>query len=197
MFDNRYEKAWGIIFRDLIFGTLFMLAFMIIIVFPWISQKKQSSEEQIRIGDLHIELVWESKNNVDLDLIARGPDGETVFFRHGEGNILNLVRDDRGTLNDDTGFNFEHIISRSIPDGEYLVNVIVYSLAEGELPVEAKIVVTQKNQSLKLNASKILDEVKKEVSVLKFVVIDGKIVDHDDMPMQEELMPEMDFGDAP
>ena len=196
MFDNRYEKAWGIIFRDLIFGTLFMLAFMIIIVFPWISQKKQSSEEQIRIGDLHIELVWESKSNVDLDLIARGPDGETVFFRHGEGNILNLVRDDRGILNDDTGFNFEHIISRSIPDGEYLVNVIVYSLAEGELPVEAKIVVTQKDQSLKLNASKILDEVKKEVSVLKFVVIDGKIVDHDDMPMQEELMPEMDFGDT-
>ena len=26
---------------------------------------------------------------------------------------------------------------------------------------------------------------------------DGKIVDHDNMPMQEELMPEMDFGDAP
>lgn len=196
MFDNRAEKAWGIIFRDLIFGTLFMLMFMIMVVFPWINPTKQQSDEQIRIGDLQIEMVWDAGNNVDFDLIARGPDGETVFFRHAEGKVLNLVRDDRGKLNDETGFNFEHIISRSTPDGEYTINVMVYSLSEGELPAEAKVIVTQKDQSLKINASRILDEVKKEITILKITVINGKIVEHDDMPFQEELIPEMEFGDA-
>src|SRR5690606_3115894 len=91
------------------------------------------------------ELIWPSTNNVDVDLMILDPNEEVTFFRNSATRAFNLVRDDRGLLNDTTGLNFEHAFSRAMPDGWYVINAYVYAMNDGTLPVDVQLVVSMRD----------------------------------------------------
>src|SRR5690606_24254871 len=75
----------------------------------------------------------------------QGPrDNRPVGYSNRAGRTFNLLRDDLGTVNDDTGLNFENAYSRGSPPGEYVVNVHMYANKENppSWPVPVRVVVS-------------------------------------------------------
>jgi|GEM_PF-2484465 len=194
-------SAANVVFRDIIFNCLlvFLLVTAILIahVHP-VPEEETGAIEQP--GQMYVELVWPSANNVDVDLMIKDPNDEVTFFRNSATRAFNLVRDDRGSLNDTTGVNFEHAFSRALPDGWYVINAYIYALGEGTLPVDVQLVVSIKDFEVvngpsekALSQSFTLDGVQQETTLVRFLVVDGKIDPTSISQYQEDIMPELEF----
>lgn len=194
-------SAANVVFRDIVFNCLlvFLLITSILVAHVNPIPEEQSGELE-QIGQMYVELVWPSTNNVDVDLMIKDPNDEVTFFRNAATRTFNLVRDDRGLLNDSTGVNFEHAFSRSMPDGWYVINAYIYALNDGALPVEVQLVVSLKDFKTVAGISEkaigdayVLDAVQKEQTLVRFLVVDGKIDETSISHFQQDIMPALEF----
>jgi len=191
----------NVVFRDIIFNCL--LVFLLLTSLLMAHVNLPTAEEAGAInqpGQMYIELIWPSDNDVDVDLMVKDPNGEVTFFRNSATRAFNLVRDDRGLLNDDTGVNFEHAFSRSLPDGWYIINAYVYALNEGQLPVDVNLVVNIMDFDMvdgpseeALTETHTLDAIQKEITLARFLVIDGKVDTSSISHYHEDIMPKLEF----
>lgn len=199
--SDKFVRNLSISFRDVLFGALTAFKITLFLLLPFINEPAKNHDGDIKqTGQMFIELVWDQKNNVDVDLLVKDPNGEVVFFRNPTTINFSLVRDDRGTVMDSTGMNFEHVISRNLPDGIYVVNAYVYSLAEGSLPVDVSLVITTKNlnttdtPSVAVNRKKRIIALREEVTIARFIVINGKIKEDTITDYNQEILPILKFG---
>lgn len=95
-------------------------------------------------GNVIVELYWPDESTADVDLWVQAPGDVPVGYSNKGGRIFNLLRDDLGANNDISKRNMEISYSRGIPNGEYIINVHLFSRLRGELPLPVRIVISVK-----------------------------------------------------
>lgn len=201
MFKKENSAAVGLVFRDLIFITLFVFVTIVFMLLPYVNPVGEDNKYDIeQPGQMMIELIWPPNNPVDVDLLVRDPFGEVVFFRNQTTRVFSLLRDDRGELNDHTGLNFEQVFSRMLPDGEYTVNAIVYSPGSGELPVDVYLNVSLRDfnsfsnrSEVVIQHSDVIRSLREEITLVRFLVIDGNILSGSISHYNENIIPPLQF----
>lgn len=85
------------------------------------------------LGNMVVTATWQE--NVDVDLWMLGP-GEVhaVGYSAKSGAHLDLLRDDLGELQP-LPMHYENAVTRGLTPGEYTVNLHLYNLRGGKLPV--------------------------------------------------------------
>lgn len=172
-------------------AALWFMAFMLIAMLAVSPKKKEEAkkEEVKSAGDMMIEIHWQDKLDIDIDLWAKSPDDERpVGYSNRAGKTFNLLRDDLGKKNDSTDRNFEMLYARGLPAGEYIVNVHYFLSHERdqtpeEMPVD--IIISTKvtgtfdgpdHMEQVIVRKVVLRELGEEITVVRFVVKeDGKL----------------------
>ncbi len=136
----------GTTFRDVIFILMITFIILFLIAVMHINPIAKPKEEQITPpGNVIVNIFWEDGLNIDVDLWVLGPeDDRPVGYSNRAGGTFNLLRDDLGSTNDITERNFENAYTRGLPEGEYIINVHMFSNKEKEKnwPVNVEVVVT-------------------------------------------------------
>jgi len=177
----------GTIFRDVIFLMMITFVILFLIAVLHINPVAEPKEEEMSPpGNIVVNIFWEDEINVDVDLWVKGPkDIKPVGYSNRAGRTFNLLRDDLGTTNDDTEMNFENVYSRGIPDGEYIINVHMYSNKQRPQvwPVTVKIIVTLMNPENSKNAKTEifigdvnLSKHSEEITAVRFKIKNKKVV---------------------
>ena len=109
------------------------------------AQSAESAGEQ-RPGNVMVEARWRDGLAADVDLWVVAPGDKPVGYSNTNGDVFNLLRDDRGMDFDATNINYEVAYSRGMPPGEYIANVHLYESILEEFPVEVTIVASVKSQ---------------------------------------------------
>lgn len=160
------------------FMLLALLGFvaMVVIMLPYIAIPKTKSAPPPQ-GNLVVEIHWDDKKDVDVDLWLLAQDNHPVSYLESNGKIWNLLRDDLGFRLDESGENMEIAYSRGIPDGEYIINLHLFNVHDKSTPIEVKVVV-----SLKFSKEKRLRQifvttvtllrVNEEITVVRFTMKD-------------------------
>lgn len=122
-------------FLDLLFNTL--LCFAALFVISFVLMNPVSNDGTIDVyADFLITVSWPEDMTDDIDVYIQDPMGEIVYFGNKEGSLMHLDRDDLGGRNDlvETDFgtieyaeNREIVTIRKVIQGEYIVNLHVYS----------------------------------------------------------------------
>lgn len=201
MFRKDNSHTTGLVFRDIVFLALFAILLALIYILPHVNPVGDDERFDLeQPGQMMIELIWPPDNPVDVDLLVKDPYGEVVFFRNQTTSVFSLVRDDRGTLNDHTGLNFEHVFSRMLPDGVYTVNAIAYALGTGKLPVDVHVNVSLRDFDSFSNRSEtviqhsdVIRNLREEITLVRFIVVDGKILNGSISHYNESIMPVLEF----
>jgi hypothetical protein len=161
-----------------------------------------------------IKLSWDNANTSDVDLWVRDPAGNIAFFREKEVGLMHLDRDDLGKKNDtiimpngkniDFPYNEELLILRGIMEGEYIVNVHLFSMNTTPPPTKATIRIEKLNPFHRVVFEKTvtLEYIHHEITVTRFTMRkDGWIMEYTDLPMMliddtnAQLQPRnFDFG---
>lgn len=175
------------IFRDVIFLMMITFVVLFIIAMMHINPVANPNEKVTDPpGNVVVNIFWEDGKNIDVDLWTKGPkDLSPVGYSNRAGRTFNLLRDDLGSINDDTHMNFENGYSRGIPDGEYIINVHMFSNKEtpAKYPVAVRVVVSMVDPS---NEKSIMNEVytgtvmlkrhSHEITVVRFRTENKKLV---------------------
>ena len=175
------DDASGTLLKDfsLAIAAIFIC---LVILLPFINPPKKDEAQEIKAaGNIIIETIWDKETFHDVDTWVLGPDGIKVGYNNKSSPIFNLLRDDTGKSNDVTGLNYENTYSRGIPDGWYLVNLHMYAMHAGEVPVIVRVVLSIKEEPnssvLQFYAADIkIYEGREEITVLRFRVKDKKII---------------------
>lgn len=122
------EDGVSIAFRDLLMGTLGLCMALIMVLTLWINDPSAKTESQIAApGQLIVSVFWpEGPTDVDIWLSSPG-DSEPVGYSRKSGKVWNLLRDDRGTIDDMLPSNYENAYSRGLPAGDYSANLFCFS----------------------------------------------------------------------
>jgi hypothetical protein len=144
-FDAEEQDDSDVVFRDVI--TLALLGFvsLVIIMLPHINPAKPKQEDSKAAqapGNVIVEVRWDDKIDADVDLWVQAPGDVPVGYSNLGGQVFNLLRDDIGFRNDASNLNYENAFSRSIPAGEYAVNLHMYFNRANVWPVKAKVLVS-------------------------------------------------------
>lgn len=185
-FQSRISRATKTVLGDVVFNLLMIFAFLFIVLPHNPKMNEHETLEAKAAGDMMIEIHWPDKIDVDIDLWAKSPDDDRpVGYSNRSGKTLNLLRDDLGNMNDNTDRNYEIMIARGLPDGEYAVNLSYYQNRERagmEIPVDVTISAMGKSgeQSpaimkpiiARTATLRILGE---EITVVRFTLRDGEL----------------------
>src|SRR5690606_321998 len=128
------RDSWQITFLDI-------LLILVVVLLPLVTPP--TAAEQLRPpGSLVVETIWPPECHTDVDLWVQGPVGRAVGYSNQSDMLFNLLRDDLGHQGDLSDLNYENAYTRGLPDGEYIVNLHLYTHRGGcELAVDRKSVV--------------------------------------------------------
>ena len=142
---NRRPQLFGkTLFVDLMMGTLVVVTALLIASNAAEKAKKTKTEQQAGLrteGKYAIIMSWPNKSPDDVDLYVRDPAGNIAYFNARDLGLMHLDHDDQGTVSDKTQssngtvsieLNEERVILRGVIQGEYTVNVHMYSKQGGE-----------------------------------------------------------------
>ena len=163
-----------IVFRDVILLALTGFISMVILLLPFVNPPTEEESSSNPPGNVIVELFWDNKRDVDIDLWVRAPDDIPVGYSNKGGLFFNLLRDDLGIYKDNSPINYEVSYSRGISKGIYIANVHLYREDKAPFkPIVAELLISvvdpdsnKRKQILK--TSKILEEVGKEITVFQF-----------------------------
>ena len=163
-----------VVFRDVILLALTGFISMVILLIPFVNPPTEEESTSIPPGNVIVELFWDDKRDVDIDLWVQAPDDIPVGYSNKGGLFFNLLRDDLGIYKDNSPVNYEVSYSRGISDGVYIANVHLYREDKVPFkPIIAELLVSvvdpdsnKRNQILK--TSKKLEEIGKEITVFQF-----------------------------
>ena len=138
--DIMENQQTDIIFRDVTLLALSGFISVVILLLPWLNFKSKDLVTKEPVGSVIFELFWSDKIDADLDLWVSGPNDHSVGYAQPAGQVFNLLRDDRGLINDHTPINYEISFTRGILVGEYQANVHLYKQQESKKPIMATVV---------------------------------------------------------
>jgi len=104
-----------------------------------------------------------------------------VGYSNLNGAVFNLLRDDLGTIKDRLTLNYESAFTRGVVEGEYTVNLHLFRLGDGTLPIPVTVVVSSRPEggynSRIFSTDVLLRFVDEEVTVVRFALDeDGTLV---------------------
>lgn len=142
---DEFEATEGTVWRDVILLVLLGMVAVVILLISWINP--ESREEAKSPGLMVITMTWPDELDVDVDLWVQAPGDQPVGYSAKNGTVFDLLRDDLGHSNDPSGINAEMVASRGLPDGEYIVNVHLYSNRAEVYPVRVYVDVRIKGKA--------------------------------------------------
>jgi hypothetical protein len=152
-------------------GFVLMTILMMTVMNP--PAKSSEADGTQAPGNVIVEIQWPDRLDADVDLWVKAPGDVPVGYSNKSGRIFNLLRDDLGSTQDMTDYNYEVAYSRGAPAGEYVINVHMYRDRDASYPVPVKITVTAKDDSAKRIAPLVTTKVdlrkaNQEVTALRF-----------------------------
>ena len=129
---NKYKSS--IAFTDLLFNILVGFVFLFLIAFLLINPIAKKGDIVVP-AEFIITLTWPDDSIDDIDIWARGPNGDVVGFTKKDSNLIHLDRDDRGIIEDKIEvdgkevtikINREVVTVRGKMPGEYYISVHWY-----------------------------------------------------------------------
>lgn len=92
-------------------------------------------------GIFQVLAIWPDKSCADIDLWMLAPgDEKPTGFLNRDNRISNLMRDDLGCTNDNSGKNFEIIQTHGLPPGEYIINLHYFRDTGHEGPITVHVI---------------------------------------------------------
>ena len=174
MENNGLSNENDVVFRDVILLALTGFISMVILLIPFVNPPTEEESSSIPPGNVIVELFWDDKRDVDIDLWVQAPDDIPVGYSNKGGLFFNLLRDDLGIYKDNSPVNYEVSYSRGISDGVYIANVHLYREDKAPFqPIIAELLVSvvdpdsNKRKQI-LRTSKKLEEIGKEITVFQF-----------------------------
>ena len=168
------SKENDVVFRDVILLALTGFISMVILLLPFVNPPTEEESSSTPPGNVIVELFWDSKRDVDIDLWVQAPDDIPVGYSNKGGLFFNLLRDDLGIYKDNSPVNYEVSYSRGISDGVYIANVHLYREDKAPfLPIIAEMLIsvvdpdTNKRRQI-LRTTKKLKIVGEEITVFHF-----------------------------
>lgn len=137
MIHKRYDFRTAYI--DLLLNVLTTILFITAIAFSLIALKKANEDVGLKTNAQYVFTAeWDRNLDCDVDIWAKDPQGNKVFFKNKESGIMHIDRDDMGMTNDTvynangerlTGSseNKEIWTLRGKQYGEFIFNVHLYS----------------------------------------------------------------------
>ena len=204
MILNKDSKAANRAILDVIFICFFTVSVIIPLLLTLINPDEVPDATIEKKAELYAAITWKDKPPCDIDTYVLGPEDTYVFYKHKEGGLMNLDRDDRGRINETVGdvtneANEEIWTLRTIAPGKYIMNVHIFNCPGGinnpknenvEVPVTIRFV--KLNPVLKKVYEKdvTLVGIKDEETVLQFEMKDNEFTVIDDetfFPIVEDL----------
>jgi hypothetical protein len=153
--DSPDKYKSNIAFIDLLFNILVGFVFLFVIAFIMINPVAKKGDI-ITPAQFLITMTWPGNLNDDIDLWVQDPAGNVVGFMSKDKGIMNLDRDDLGSVNDEIqvggetikiNINQEVVSLRGIVAGEYYISVHYYrrDTINPPEPFPVKILVTKIN----------------------------------------------------
>ncbi len=163
------------LFLDVILGAFGLFLVLLVIAIIWINDPTDLENETKLPGSLSIELFWPDKLPVDIDMWVRAPDADPVGYSRKSGMIFNLLRDDLGTIGDIAPANMEHVFSRGITPGDYVVNAHFYRDNRADTgPILLTLIITLKHDGkdpIKVHTKTItIDRQNIEMTLVRFTI---------------------------
>ncbi len=118
------------------FLALWIVAFAVAQIEQQQNDKKEDTSPAS--GQVLIEIYWPDGLDVDIDLLVLSPnDDHPVTYLVKSGKSCNLIRDDRGRIDDPLPQNHETVVCRGIAPGEWVINFHYFGAEEkvSEVPV--------------------------------------------------------------
>ena len=174
MENNGLSNENDVVFRDVILLALTGFISMVILLMPFVNPPTEEESSSTPPGNVIVELFWDDKRDVDIDLWVQAPNDIPVGYSNKGGLFFNLLRDDLGIYKDNSPVNYEVSYSRGISDGVYIANVHLYREDKAPFqPIIAELLVSvvdpdsNKRKQI-LRTSKKLEEIGKEITVFQF-----------------------------
>jgi len=142
-------------FTDLLFNSLLAFTFLFLLTIIFLNPPAKQGIIDPK-AEFIVSTTWDDFSADDIDTWVEGPDGNIVWFRNTEADLMHLDRDDRGSENDRIIVNGERIVNplnqeivtvRGNVPGEYVVNVHYYQSKSRE-PVAVDVRVVKVNPKL-------------------------------------------------
>ena len=174
MDNNGLSDENDVVFRDVILLALTGFISMVILLLPFVNPPTEEESSSTPPGNVIVELFWDSKRDVDIDLWVKAPEDIPVGYSNQGGLFFNLLRDDLGKYKDSTPVNYEVSYSRGINEGTYITNLHLYREDETPfIPIIAKLVVSVVHPDTKerrqiLKTQKILENIGQEITIFQF-----------------------------
>jgi hypothetical protein len=125
--------------RDFYSNNTLILAVLVVIMMTQVNPKAENEEGLKPPGSLAITVAW-PEGNIDVDTWLKSPDDDKpVGYSRKDGGSCALLRDDLGVLNDSAPFNLENAFCRSLPAGEWIINIHGYSVPQALVKVHVEI----------------------------------------------------------
>ncbi len=136
------DDSGATVFRDVILLALAGFVTVVILLLPHLNPAARAEESTRSPGNVMVEARWPDELDVDVDLWVEAPGDAPVGYSNKGGAVFNLLRDDLGHTADITQLNYESSYSRGVPEGEYTVNLHLYSNRVKVFPVPVSVAVS-------------------------------------------------------
>jgi hypothetical protein len=176
------EDSHDTVFRDVIFLALAGFVAVVLLLLPHLHPPAEAEAAVPSPGNVIVEIRWPDHVDADVDLWVQAPGDTPVGYSNKGGRIFNLLRDDLGLRGDVTQLNYEVSYSRGVPTGEYTVNIHLYRLPGGVVPVPVTIAVSVKHDATASARQVLVTKLElrhegEELTAFRFVLDeDGRVV---------------------
>ncbi|MCU7931052.1 MAG: hypothetical protein KZQ90_09640 [Candidatus Thiodiazotropha sp. (ex Codakia rugifera)] len=174
-------------FTDLLFNALLAFTFLFLVALMFLNPPAKTGVINPK-ADFLISVTWADNSPDDIDTWMEGPNGQLIWFKNPQANLMHLDRDDRGMTNDtllingqtiQNPLNQEIVTIRGRPPGEYVINVHYYnSKTQSSVPVT--VYLAEVNPALKVlhYATLMLERVGEEKTAVRFTIgTNGQVSD--------------------
>lgn len=120
-----------------------VFALMVMVLFLLPQKPDIAAADESRAGMLVVEARWAAEAHTDVDLWVEAPGDAPVGYSHLRGSYFSLFRDDLG--NERSPARYEIAATRTVPDGEYTVNLHLYSDIGQNAPITVDVVCWYRN----------------------------------------------------
>lgn len=131
------------LFRDVLFLVIGVLILVIIVLIPWINEAMRRADDVPLDEQMVWAIRWPDGMPDDVDMWLRPPEGRPVGYSGKHGPLCDLQRDDLGSPGDPLRLNYENIRCRQAVDGEYVLNLHLYT-HRSKQPVPVRWALTMK-----------------------------------------------------
>ncbi|EWY37647.1 hypothetical protein N825_16480 [Skermanella stibiiresistens SB22] len=168
------DQTGTLVARDML--TLLLCGFVAcaVLAVPFMNDPKkadaQTSGSINPPGNVIVDAQWPDNWRTDVDLWVQAPGDTPVGYSNKGGLIMNLLRDDLGS-NNPTPLRYENQFSRSVPPGEYTINLHLFRNLEAKYPVPVDVTVrcsAEQNARNVVNTRVQLDREGQELTALRF-----------------------------